>query len=229
MEEKNMEIKITDRYGDNLSDSCFTRKKAKDVDDRPKGFVEIYEVDNNGNKQLVGKNNLVVYMGREWLVSRAFNKTNSFITPKPAEFITWFGVGDGGCPIADPMNPTSPANTNTDLSNSVMINSLDAHCADYRDPDPEHPEYKGYYKHPFDEVSFEQDTDNYNHWLIMKITTTLGGSDANTFYVNEAGLFTAENEMGGSTGPFHLYARVTFPSIMKTNARQLMFVWYVFF
>lgn len=229
MEEKTVEIKITDRYGENLSDGLDRKKRSK-PDERPKGYVEIYEVSNDGKKELVGKNNLVVYLGREWLVSRAFNSVNSYITPQPDEFITWFGVGDGGCPISDPMDPVSPANTNTDLDNSVMINSTDMHCADYRDPDPdEHPEYKGYYKHPFDEVTFEQDSDNYNRWLLMRVTTTLGASDANTYYINEAGLFTASSENGGYAGPFHLYARVTFPSIMKTNARQLMFVWYVFF
>lgn len=222
MENKNITIQITDKYGDNLSDGLTNRRNNKD--ERPKGFVKIYEVNNDGKKELVGKHNLVVYQGREWLVSRAFNVINENIEPQPEEFIGWFGVGNGGCPIGDPMNPTSPSNTNTDLSNPVMINTSDGHCGDYRiTPD------EGYYKHPLDEILFERDPDNYNYWLIIKVSTTLGSSDANTYYINEAGLYTAESSDGMYSGPFHLYARVTFPSIMKTNARQLMFVWYVFF
>jgi hypothetical protein len=102
-----------------------------------------------------------------------------------------------------------------------MINAADSECADYRlVPDI------GYYKHPFNPIiEFEQDGDNYNYWLIAKISTTLSADDANGFNISEAGLYTASSNVG----PFNLYARVTFPSIVKTSARQLLFLWYVYF
>lgn len=222
MEEKDLVVKITDSLRDCLSDSSNIQHR-KNID-RPKGTVEIYEIDNN-KKELIRKSNLVVYSGREWLISRALNFVNSNITPQPDEFISWFGVGDGGCPVGDPLNPTSPTNFDVDLDNSVMINSTDATCGDYRLLPTE-----GYYKHRFNPIiDFEQDGDNYNYWLIAKISTTLGTDDANDFNLNEAGLFTAASDGGGYAGPFNLYARVTFPTIVKTSARQLLFVWYIYF
>lgn len=222
--QKDCIIKITDKYGDCLSDKMVGNSCNK-RDNRPQGFVEIYDISIDNKKELLGKQNLVVYNGREWLISRAFKVKNTMITAGENDFITWFGVGDGGCPIGDPLNPTSPDSTDSDLSNSVMINATDATCADYRlVPDV------GYYKHPFDsDLEFEQDGDNYNYWLIGKVETTISSADANGFNLNEAGLFAAASDAGGYGGPFTLYARVTFPTISKTSSRQLLFVWYVYF
>lgn len=222
MNDKDLLIKIEDKYGECLADKSFQSISKRNI---PKGFVEIYEIDKkNDSKKLIGKNNLVVYLGREWLISRAFNQANENITPVETEYISWFGVGDGGASIADPFNPTSPTNIDTDLSNPIMINVSDASCGDYRTtPDV------GYYKHPFDSIEYEQDSDNYNHWLISRISITLGADDANDFNLNEAGLYTASSNAGAYVGPFNLYARVTFPTIVKNSSRQLLFVWYVFF
>jgi len=220
--QKDYIIKITDKYGDCLSDRIVGESSSK-KNNRPAGFVEIYEVTEN-NKKLLGKHNLVVYAGREWLISRAFNIDNPNIISTSSEFITWFGVGNGRCPIGDPLNPTAPTLLDSDLSNSVMINATDSTCADYRlTPDV------GYYKHPIESFSFEQDPDNYNYWLIGKAEPTLSASDANGYNLSEAGLFSAASDAGGYGGPFTLYARVTFPTIVKTWSRQLLFVWYVFF
>lgn len=223
MEDKKL-VQVIDYYGNCLSDKV-KGEQSNNKSNRPKGFVEVFEINKDNKKELISKSNLVVYLGREWLISRAFNIVNPNITPTADEFITWFGVGDGGCPIGDPLTPTSPTSLDTDLDNSVMINATDSSCADYRlVPDV------GYYKKPFDSsIEFEQDGDNYNYWLIGKITTTLGTNDANGFNINEAGLFTAESSAGGYSGQFSLYARVTFPTIVKSSSRQLLFVWYVYF
>lgn len=222
-DEKDLMIEITDKYGESCLGDKINNLKSSGFG-KPEGFVEIYEVNEDGKKKLIGKPNLVVYLGREWLLSRAFNTVNANITPLPTEFITWFGIGDGGCPIADPLNPTAPTNLDTELSNPVMINATDASYADYRlAPDT------GYYKIPFDSLTFEQDADNYNYWLIMKVETTIGALDGNGFNLNEAGLYTASSNAAGYAGPFNLYARVTFPTIVKSSARQLLFVWFVYF
>lgn len=221
-EKKDMIVKVTDFYSDCLSDKINNNKRPDNS--RPQGFVEIFELTEDNKKKLLGKHNLVVYLGREWLISRAFNLKNEYIDPDESEFICWFGVGDGGAPIGDPFDPTSPTLLDSDLSNPVMINASDSTCSDYRlTPDV------GYYKHPFDSLNFEQDSDNYNRWLIIRVVTTLGADDANGFNINEIGLFTAASDSGGYSGPFNLYARTTFPTISKIASRQLIFVWYVYF
>ena len=221
-EEKNMVIEIKDKYGDCLSDRSMGAGLKRNIE-RPKGFVEIYEIDKDG-KRLVAKPNLVVFQGREGLLQSAFRIRNTHITPLEDEFICWFGLGNGGCPPADQLNPTAPTVEDLDLFRPVMINASDATCADFRTTPVE-----GYYKHPFDIVSFEQDPDNYNYWLIGRISTTISNEDANGYNLNEAGLFSAASSAGSYLGNFSLYARVTFPTIVKTDSRQLLFVWYVYF
>lgn len=188
-----------------------------------RGWVEIYEV-KDGNKELISKNNLVVYQGRAWAATRIFNTENAEVVTDKDEFICWFGLGSGGTPEGDPFTPNSPTNLDTDLSTPVGISQTDATCADF---------YDGWYhKHPFDSVAFEQDPDNSLKYLIVKVTTTIGVEDANgstgTQLINEAGLFSSLSAAGGYSGDFHLFARVTFPTIAKDNSRQLLFIWYIY-
>lgn len=223
MENKNdMEIKVQDFYGDN----CLVDSTKNVVSNRsPKGFVEIYEIDAEGNKKLVGKSNLVLYKGREWLAQRMMNLNNilSIAQTSKDQYITWLGLGDGGVTLGDPFNPNAPIMTDVDLYNEVMINASDSSSADYRLV----PEV-GYYKLPFDSVEFETDSLNDDTWLVVKITVTIKTTDANDKQLSEAGLFTASSSDGGHTGPFNLFARVTFPSIVKTSDRRLIFTWYLY-
>jgi hypothetical protein len=46
--------------------------------------------------------------------------------------------------------------------------------------------------------------------------------------MNEAGLFTAASSAPGYSGTFHLFAKVTFPTIYKSDTRELLFVWYLY-
>jgi len=212
-------VKVEDRYGDEcLSDSV--GKRVNNPNRRPQGFVEIYSIDKDGNKKLIGKSNLVVYLGREWLASRMFNTTNASITPLPTEYICWFGIGTGGAPAGDPLNPTSPTNLDTDLDTEIGFNSTD----------PTYAEFKSgmYYKCPFDSIAFEQDSDNANSYLVCRVMATIGVEDANGNNISEAALFTAASNAGAYAGPFNMFARVTFPSIVKTIDRQLLFVWYIY-
>jgi hypothetical protein len=94
--------------------------------------------------------------------------------------------------------------------------------------DVDHPE-EGYYKIPFDlPPEFEQDSLNDDKWLVLKIVTTVGASYANDKQLSEAGLYTAESSNGGYSGQFTLFSRVTFPSIVKTSDRRLIFTWYLY-
>jgi len=104
-----------------------------------------------------------------------------------------------------------------------MINASDSTNADYRlTPTP------GYYKQPLTSVEFEQDINNSNQYLICKTTIIVGADNGNGYNLSEAGLFAAPSSAGGETGPFTLYARITFPSIVKTSSRILTFIWYVY-
>ena len=220
--DKDLIIKLEDRYGDNC---LFDKTSFDEEPDRqgrmPEGYVEIYEATEDNKKQLIGKHNLVVYLGREWLAVRATKVANGNIDPTINEFISWFGVGVGGTLPGDPFDPISPTNEDTELDDAVGINATDATCADFHD---------GYYfKHPLDNVTFEQDPENSNSWLLARIVITLGSDDANGNQLSEAGLYTSESTSGGYAGPFHLFSRVTFPTIVKNTNRQLIFVWYLYF
>ena len=219
MEKDNTHIvSINDQYGDCLGDRCLQDTDGRKG--RPKGFVEVFEVDEDGNKKLVGKNNLVLYQGREWIAERIFNTENGNTSTDKDMFISWFGLGQGGAPIADPLTPDAPLSTDTGLDTEVPIHATDTNCADYRTGN--------YFKHPFDSVTFEQDASNNNEYLIANCTITIANDDANGYNINEAGLFLSDSTTGGHSGPFYLFARVTFPTIVKDSTRQLMFVWYIY-
>lgn len=220
---KTTTVSITDYYGDCIQDSVFSKISRNSENRlRPKGFVEIYEKDENSDKKkLIGRHNLVVYRGREWLLERAFDIQNENITPSKDEFLCWFGLGTGGCPVGDPLDPVSPTNLDTDLSIPCGISQTDASCAEYIDG--------WYYKHRFASVTFAQDPENSLAWLLSTITITISAGDAVGFNLSEAGLFTASSNAAGYVGPFSLYARVTFPTIVKTTARELVFVWNVYY
>jgi len=221
-----IEVIAKDYYGDEcLADSVGNQPVVRKT---PHGYVEIYEVDDNGKKKLVGKSNLVLYYGREMLAQRLVNISNNpNVTPTKDEFITWFGLGDGGVILGDPLNPSPPVLTDTELSSNVMITATDSSAADYHVISPGYLK-EGYYKIPFDGIEFEQDELNDDKWLVLKIQITVGSGYANGEQLSEAGLFSAESGVGGYTGQFSLFARVTFPSIVKTADRRLIFSWYLY-
>ena len=215
---KTTEVVAYDRYGDEcLRDDLNSNRSNSER--RPKGEVHVYEVDEDGKRQLVEKSNLVVYNGREILAQLLVRKNNALDTSHTNSrdhFLSWFGLGSGGVLPADPLDPVPPTLTNTDLNNAVVINSSDSTAADSG------------YKHPFDQVEFERDPLNDDRWLVLKITVTIGVDDANGQQISEAGLFTATSDAGGHTGNFYLFARVTFSTIVKTSDRRLVFVWYLY-
>ena len=230
----NKDVKTTvihakEYYGDNcLIDSVQEQQSER----RPKGVVEIYEEQPDGKLKIVKKSNLVIYLGREMLAQRLVNTENASATPTKDEFVSWFGLGDGGVRPADPFVPVPPTLNDGDLypygmASNVMISATDSSAADYHIVSPGFSQ-EGYYKHPFDSIEFERDTLNDSKWLTIKITTTIGVDDANGSQLSEAGLFSAESRDGGYAGQFSLFARVTFPSMVKTIDRRLVFIWFLY-
>lgn len=233
-------IKLNDDYSSCTGDSC--NMNSKDDNRRsPKGYVEVYELDESidvNDKNLsegkfhgrfktdeakVKKDNLILYLGREWLVSEIFGVNNENIDAEPNDKIYWFGVGDGGAPEGDPFNPTNPVHTDSVLDSAIMINESTSEYGDYRETPTQ-----GNYKKLLNSVEFEQDELNDNYYLVAKATMVLTSADANGNIINEAGLFTAPDNTGGFNGRFTIFSRVTFPSISKTETRQLVFVWYIY-
>lgn len=217
------DIKIINKdfYGDNcLQDSLIDASVAPRS---PQGFVELYEVDENDNEKLLSKSNLVVYSGREVIAQRLFNKSNALTSATENEFICWFGIGSGGTNVGDPLTPSPPVATDLDLAISAPISNIDPSCGDKR--------ADGYwYKKPIDTIEFEQDVYNSNAWLIVKTVSRVSLADAIDQHISEAGLFTSEDgNLPDHPGPFHLFSKVTFPTVVKTSTRQLLFIWYIYF
>lgn len=224
-EKKNTTVNIFEDYYNCLDDSC---QKKLSKDRRPKGYVEIYDGDNfvgsyEQESPIVEDDNLVVYPGREWVLSCLFDKDNTNITATKSERLYWFGVGEGGAPSSDPLDPESPDPTDDDLEQSVMINTSSDGYGDYRD-DPD----SGYYKKKFSSVEFQQDEDNDDYYLIAKVNIFLNEDDANDSNISEAGLFTAESDENGHDDNFTIFSRITFPTIVKSSDRQLTFIWYIY-
>jgi len=217
---KNKKIVAKDFYGDNcLADNIL----KQDSDKRnPQGWVEIYEIDENENEKLLGKHNLVVYQGRELLAQRLFNYSNSQVDTDPNEYIAWFGIGSGGVNVGDPFNPSPPIATDTDIYNELPINAIDSTCGDFHDG--------FYFKKPIESIDFQQDTYNNNSWLIVKTVSRVSLGDSNGSHISEAGLFSSLNgPVPNHPGPFHMFSRVTFPTVVKVDTRQLLFIWFIYF
>jgi len=231
-------IVVRETYGDEcLVDQVNVNKPSSR---RPQGEVHIYEETDDGKEKLIHKSNLVVYLGREMLAQRLVNVDNSAVTPTKDEYLQWFGVGEGGVRPADPLDPTPPINDDVCLYSPVMISDTtsalyaDPHTAGFSRPEDDflYPS-TGFYKKIFDQeptnqIEFQTDILNDDKYLVIKITTTIGVNDANGQQLSEAGLFSAESSAGGYSGQFSLFARVTFPSLIKTSERRLIFVWYLY-
>jgi len=223
---KVIKIEAKDYYGDKcLVDQVNTNKAHSR---KPEGEVHVFEISDDGQKKLLHKSNLVVYLGREMLAQRLVNLDNGLVSPTKDEFICWFGVGDGGVRPADPLDPVPPINSDDALYSNVMISDSTATYGDYHTFAESGYPQTGYYKKQFDDVNFEQDTLNDSRYLVLKIEITIGVNDANGNQLSEAGLFSAESTTPGYSGNFHLFARVIFPSLIKSVERRLLFVWYLY-
>ncbi len=221
-------IESRDFYGDNCLEDQVGFNEVK-AERKPQGHVHIYEEVDGSKRKLIHKSNLVVYIGREMLAQRAMNVANVSVSSDKDDFISWFGAGDGGVRPADPLDPVPPINSDEELSARIMIRSTPSAntYADLNSAGGSYPE-TGYYKKAFDSVEYENDNLNDDAYLIAKITTTIDATDANGKQLSEAGLFSSDSFTVAATN-FTLFARVTFPSLIKTSERRLIFVWYLYF
>jgi hypothetical protein len=204
----------------------------------PKNIVKIYEIDDEtGEQKLIHEDhNLVVYLGREWLAARAMNQNNTAATCGKANcFLSWVGFGYGG---ADPINrlvPIPPKITDTNLYAPRMINTASkGKYADYGN----YGDGYGWYKVPIPlnppGYRFDQDPLNMDAYLRLTVSATLDNDDCidnqgNGKEINEAALFVCDSTDAEISGPFYMYARITFPTIIKQNNRRLLINWRLYF
>lgn len=204
-------------------------KRPSTIHDKLRGRVQIFETLPDGTRKLRDTNNLVVYMGRNWLMQRAVN-LNQDLSAGVNSYISWLGLGIGGATTGDPLTPLTPNLTNVALGQQIVINdSISTNCVD------------GGKLHPFDSIAFSQDENNQDEYLVADITTTILDNEANgpsgatgpaAYYdISEAGLFISNSNDPLLFDPtsVKLFARVTFSSIRKYVDRQLVFVWKIFF
>ncbi len=229
MDKDQIIIKSKEMYGDVIRDS----NTRQIVQRSPRGFVEIYSRGEDGLIKEVSKSNLIILQGRELIGQLLTNVLNNNAISKNGEHIYWLGLGVGGANPATPFSPIPPTELDTDLYDEVPISSDDStNCTDLTTLLNGRT---GYFKHKIDQVEFEVDGANNNAYLITKLTTTIGISDAigtPEWAISEAGLFTSLDNITGQNrgynGGYHLFARITFPSVIKTSTRELIFLWYLY-
>jgi len=209
---------------------------------RPFGRVEVYERKIEGTDKklyLLQKNtNLIVYHGRNWLMQKAFDEdmSQSGFSNWSTYDLAWFAIGTGAAP-SNPLTPTSPTLQDRALATHGVIGS----GSDY-------VTVSGKEYHTFDSITYQADDEvtsysGYDNYLVAKITTTLTATEANDdngqsgysgyeYYqdINEAGLFVSNSKVVSPVPTvMEMFARVTFPTIRKTNTRELVFYWYIYF
>lgn len=195
--------------------------------------------------------NLIVYRGRNWLLQRAFDQDMSNRPNWNDGFISWVALGTGGSLAGQPLTPTAPALANYELDtygtintglNYVTIGGRDYHKFDAGYPQfISDPEIENMDLDQSDTAVDPIDGQTYScdKFLIGCVKITLGAEEANGGTdpedyqdINEAGLFISPStslSYGFTPEDMQLFARVCFSTIRKTQNRELVFNWYLYF
>ncbi len=206
-------------------------------------------------EKIVDVNNLVVYRGRAITLARMFNKdlvsdTEPFTNMKD-RYISFLAIGSGGADSVSILQPNKPNATDYELVSHGDVTGLSPTGARYATIngrtyhlfDDDYPQFL-----VDDEIgnntdvrslmdqnnkvsSYERDS-----YLVAKVKVTLSAGEANGVTgaqnINECGLFLAPNNSlsgwGSYTKHLDLFARTTFPTIVKNSTRELVFSWFIF-
>ena len=184
-----------------------------------RGHVNITAYNKQGEIVNVSKNNLIVYTGREWLLTSLLKTDNiNFNTTTGHNNWGIYYISLGNCNPTDPQNPPPSTSTDTGLVNEYQFGS----SGNYADNNK---------KKPIDGVSFHQDDTNDNKYLIAQISMSVEFnelSQGNTVAINEAGLWVADSPAANEAQNFILFARTTFPTINKDDNLALEVLWYLY-
>lgn len=216
---------VADNEAKNLKDKVSISSSSDECLKPRKGFVQIY--DKNTGECLVkdqpcefggtGKNNLIVWNGREIIPQILFDKDRVLDSGEKDLRVRWLSIGSGGADAVNKLVPIAPITTDTTLAHEEVI---DATNPLYTDSGK---------KKPFDSITFEQDAENENKYLIAKITTTILYADAINVDLNEMALWLSETNDPLTASTFELLARVTTSTIRIDASRELVILWYIYF
>lgn len=235
------------------------RTSYGDLNFGPKGFVQINEIDKDGNKKLiVNDNNLIVYRGRSMAISRMFGKDICWQSETQAlpflgmsdKYIAFFAVGTGGASSSNNQNPLTvnsaewQLRTHGDVSGSGDYVTINGRT--YKPFDPTSPTFlteseiinNSDILSSLQNVNFE--SNKRDTYLVAKVDVTLDSGDANgtgSQEINEAGLFLAESDdinydfssYTSNNQHLELFAKINFPTITKNSSRSFQISWYIFF
>jgi len=180
-----------------------------------RGHVKIFKVHNNKRELIVDKNNLIVYIGREWILPKIVNTDNVNISPTIDLFISWISFGKGGAPVNSPLDPIPPASTDIGLNSEHIIGDINTYA-------------DGGKKKAFDSIEFIQDDLNANRYLGMRISSYLDESELVDQDINEAGLWLSDSNNVSTATEFHLFSKTTFATVRKQSNFALHVLWYIY-
>jgi len=221
-------LHIDDKESKNLKDefSCSVNEPEDSTTAKPRrGFVSI--LDKETGECLVdkkpcdfggtGTDNMIVWNGREIIPQVLFDKDRNASSGQKDLNIRWLSLGTGGCDAVNVLDPIAPDSPDVSLNAEIVIDDTNANYTDSGK------------KKPFDSVEFEQDAENANRHLIVKVTTTILYAEANINDLSEAALWFSDTNDPLSASVFELFARVTFSTIRKHENRELVILWYIYF
>jgi hypothetical protein len=218
-------IAIKDRENKNIDDKTSVQDIPYPTGKPRKGFVSI--IDKKTGEYLIknkkcefggtGKENLIVWNGREIIPQILFNQDRDLNSEQKDLRIWWLSIGIGGADPINVLDPIAPDSIDTALSNEIVIDAANINYADSGK------------KKPFDVVSSEQDDENDDKYLIIRVTTTIVYEEANINDLNEAALWFSNSNDPSLADTFELFARVTFSTVRKHENRELIILWYIYF
>ena len=177
-----------------------------------KGILDIKVLDTEGN--IIQKHhteNLVVIVGRSWLMQKAFNVDYDSSNPVRHLFLSWFEVGSGGADPSTPFTPIAPNDSDTALFNRVQFGTNPAIYTD------------GGYKKNFTSLEYPDET-------TAKLILTVDNTEvADGTLINEAGIFAGNSSDPTAATEFNLFSHATFPSIYKDSTNEIVIEWYFLF
>lgn len=166
------------------------------------------------------------------------------------KYLSWFSIGTGGAVSGSPLTATSPALTDTNLDTPASIGAGSNYKTVYKDTANQdfHKFDTGYPRFCWDSEisdtgvggsSVKDPVTGGLHpadaFLVGCIQVTLDYTEGNgTGYqdINEVGLYVSSSNLIAYSHPnndMELFARSTFSTIRKTDDRQLIFIWKLYF
>ena len=206
----------------NISDKILIEDTKNITKKENKNYIRIYDKDNN---LIIEEYNEVVEYGRLSIIEKLFNNfsysidNGTFNENYCKEWISCFGVGNGGAPLSEGFNPYIVAPTTKDLANKLQftLSKFSNVDNDYRKP----KYHDNNTKKDFTELKISYDKENNKIYALA--TCELDYSELLGATVNELGFYFAthtleDGEITEKTN-FRLFSKINLSSaINKSNS-----------